>query len=151
MIEKNKFTYKLKVFFLIAILIPLPVMAYAMNTYAINEKIIISAGSEILLGKVGRIPVTYKMPPMLVNNTCNKIHLRIPGNNHKNLVQGTIYMTPSAGGGSTAFGFSNFKGDNISVNVSYLPNGVYRVYIQASATAESIDGAIYYKQFFDLS
>lgn len=151
MIEKNKFTYKLKVFFLITILIPLPVMAYAINTYAVNEKMIILSGSEILLGRVGRIPVTYKMPPMLVNNTSNKIHLRITGNNHKNLIQGTIYMIPSAGGGSTAFGFSNCKGDNISVNVSNLPKGVYSVYLQASAMMESIDGAIYYKQFFNLS
>lgn len=66
------------------------------------------------------------------------IELEMPrGNNNRNLVQGTVYLIPMAGGTSINKTYANYSGDSFTINLSDVPNGIYMVKISGSAVGAS--------------
>ena len=65
------------------------------------------------------------------------IELEMPRGNNRNLVQGTVYLIPMAGGTSINKTYANYSGDSFTINLSDVPNGIYMVKISGSAVGAS--------------
>lgn len=58
-----------------------------------------------------------------------KLNLKMPSNNGKNLIQGTIYFVPLSGGTSINLGYANYAMEDYTVDLSNVPTGSYMVKI----------------------
>lgn len=85
-----------------------------------------------------RTQKTYTVTGRYSKSNSSYIELNMPrGNNNRNLVQGTVYLIPMAGGTSINKAYANYSGDSFTINLSDVPNGIYMVKISGSAVGAS--------------
>ena len=63
--------------------------------------------------------------------------ITMPSNNNKDLVQGTVYFIPRAGGSTVTYSYGNYSMEEYSLNLSRLPDGIYMVKIDGAAVGTS--------------
>ena len=85
-----------------------------------------------------RTQKTYTVTGRYSKSNSSFIELEMPrGNNNRNLVQGTVYLIPMAGGTSINKTYANYSGDSFIINLPDVPNGIYMVKISGSAVGAS--------------
>lgn len=59
--------------------------------------------------------------------------LHMPRNNGLSLVQGTIYFIPNSGGSQITKSYSNYSKEDLTIDLSTLPEAVYMIKIEGAA------------------
>ena len=100
------------------------------NTSAYEQK----TGMESRTTKTysfGRSKSSYTIG-IISKTSSSQFTIRMPNNNNKDLVQGTVYFIPMSGGTSV-----NYSREEYSLNLSGLSNGIYMVKIDGAAVGTS--------------
>ena len=97
-----------------------------------------------LVATYSRTPQTYNIGSVVVSSS-SKMYLYIPKNGNMDLGQGQITFTPTFGGSSTSYSFTNLSGEYKLFDLSSLTPGSYIVRVYAYAYGTSGKVTIYYK------
>ena len=74
---------------------------------------------------------------IISKTSSSQFTIRMPNNNNKDLVQGTVYFIPMSGGTSVNYSYANYAREEYSLNLSGLSNGIYMVKIDGAAVGTS--------------
>ena len=105
------------------------------NTSAYEQK----TGMESRTTKTysfGRSKSSYTIG-IISKTSSSQFTIRMPNNNNKDLVQGTVYFIPMSGGTSVNYSYANYAREEYSLNLSGLSNGIYMVKIDGAAVGTS--------------
>lgn len=103
------------------------------STYEQKEDAVARTGKTYTFG---RTKTSYTVGTMGKTSSSQFI-ISMPSNKNKDLVQGTVYFVPRAGGSTISYSYSNYSMEEYSLNLSRLPDGMYMVKIDGAAVGTS--------------